>query len=74
MLQLKQGSLEIVEDEDFEVEVKIDISELSSLLMGVVSLKELYMYSKVEISDSTYLNKLENIFISMERPICMTAF
>lgn len=74
VLQLKQGSLEIVEDEDFEVEVKIDISELSSLLMGVVSLKELYMYSKVEISDSTYLNKLENIFISMDRPICMTTF
>lgn len=71
---MKQGLLENVEEEHYEVEVKIDISELSSLLMGVVSLKELYMYSKVEISDSTYLNKLENIFISMERPICMTAF
>lgn len=74
VLQLKQGFLEISEVRDYEVEVKIDISELSSLLMGVVTLNELYMYSKVEVSDSSYLNKLETIFISLERPICMTAF
>ena len=73
-LQVKDGLLEILEDDDYEVEIKIDISELSSLFMGVVTLKELYMYSKVEISDPTYLNYLNSIFITFDKPICMTAF
>ena len=74
VLQVKNGLLEILEEDDYEVEIKIEISELSSLFMGVVTLKELYMYSKVEIRDYTYLNHLNSIFIIFDKPICMTAF
>lgn len=74
LLQLKNGLLEMLEDGDYEVEVKMDISELSSLLMGIVKLKDLYLYSKVEISDTTFLNKLNSIFASLDLPLCMTAF
>ena len=74
VLQVKNELLEIIEEDDYEVEVKIDISELSSLFMGVVTLKELYMYSKVAISDSTYVNVLNSIFTTFQKPICMTAF
>lgn len=74
LLQLKNGLLEMVGDGDYEVEVKMDISELSSLLMGIVKLKDLYLYSKVEISDTTFLNKLNSIFAALDLPLCMTAF
>ncbi|QCR32568.1 enhanced intracellular survival protein Eis [Lysinibacillus sp. SGAir0095] len=74
LLQVKQGFLEIMEEKDYEVEVKIDISELSSLLMGVVSLKELYIYSKVEISHPTFLNVLNTLFNTLDKPMCLTAF
>ncbi|SOC40619.1 GNAT family N-acetyltransferase [Ureibacillus acetophenoni] len=74
VLQVKDGLLEVIENADVQVEVKIDIAELSSLLMGVISLKQLYMFSKIEISDSTYLETLNSIFSSFNKPICMTAF
>ena len=74
VLQVKDGLLALIEDNDYEVEIKMDISELSSLFMGVITLKELYMYSKVEISDQNYLNVLNSIFIPFDKPVCMTAF
>ena len=74
VFHVKDGLLKLLDDGDFEVEMTIDISELSSLFMGVVTLKELYMYSKVEISDRTYLNALNSIFTTFDQPLCMTAF
>ncbi|MFY3792296.1 GNAT family N-acetyltransferase [Ureibacillus sp. MALMAid1270] len=74
LLQLKNGLVEVKEDGEYDVELKIDISELSSLLFGVVSLSDLYYYSKIEISDSEFLDKLYSIYKVLEKPICTTAF
>ncbi|HWL23802.1 MAG TPA: GNAT family N-acetyltransferase [Ureibacillus sp.] len=73
-LQLKDGKLDIRESGDVDVEMKIDISDLSSLFMGVVPLKDLYLYSKVEVSDRTFLNTLNSIFATFEKPVCISAF
>ncbi|KGR79193.1 GNAT family N-acetyltransferase [Ureibacillus manganicus] len=74
IFQVKDGLLEVIDFGIVEVEVKIDITELSSLLMGVITLKELYMYSKVEISDPTFLPVLNSIFTVLDKPVCTTAF
>ena len=74
VLQAKNGFLEVVENVDVDVEVTIEISDLSSLLMGVVTFKELYMYSKLKISNSDYIEILNELFMNFEKPLCMTAF
>ena len=74
-LQTKNGFLEIIDSSTpIDVSLTIDIAELSSLFMGVISLKELYMYSKVQISNCTYMQMLNDLFISFEKPVCTTAF
>ena len=74
ILQTKNGFLEIIDSKQIDVSLTIDIAELSSLFMGVISLKELYMYSKVQISDCAYLQMLNDLFVNFEKPICTTAF
>jgi predicted acetyltransferase len=59
---------------DYDVEIKIDISELASLLTCSIDIKTLNLYGKIKISDINYLNKLNNIFSTEEKPICLTYF
>ena len=74
ILRAEDGILTISENPEYDVALTIDIPELSSLLMGVTTLKELYMYSKVQISDVKYIDVLNATLYSIEKPICTTAF
>lgn len=58
----------------FEVEVTVDVSEFSSLVMGVIPFRRLYHYGLAEISDLQYVNKIERIFRTEEKPVCTTDF
>ncbi|MGE7913296.1 hypothetical protein [Lysinibacillus xylanilyticus] len=42
------GEMKIFECDHDDVEIAIDIAELSSLVIGVVTVQELFMLSKVE--------------------------
>ena len=57
-----------------ECELRIDISELSSLFMGVVSFKSLFDYGLVEISDNDYLEIIDELFAVKKSPECITEF
>ncbi len=57
-----------------DVELKLDIADFSSLLMGAVGLKSLYNYGLVRISKADYLESLHRLFATEEKPICMTSF
>lgn len=74
ILKVTDGFLQICDNETYDVEMKIDISELSSLVMGVVTVRELYMFSRVEISDEKFIKVLNQLFYTAEKPVCMTAF
>ncbi|MGE7953313.1 hypothetical protein [Lysinibacillus xylanilyticus] len=56
------------------MEIAIDIAELSSLVMGVVTVQALFMLSKVKISDEQYLHALYQFFFVLDKPTCITAF
>ncbi len=64
----------IVDDEEYDVEIKLDIAEFSSLITCTVSFNCLFKYGRAWISDESYLRKVNNIFASDEKPICMTMF
>lgn len=63
-----------ITDDEYEVEVKMHISDFSSMLVGAVSFKALYNYGLAEISSEEYLDRVDKIFHAEEKPICMTAF
>jgi predicted acetyltransferase len=74
VVHFENGRASVVEDGDDEVEIYLDISEFSSLLMGVISFRKLYDYSLVELSDPAYLPLLHRLFFVEERPVCITRF
>lgn len=76
LLTLNQGNLSVTQHDSVvaEVEIEIDISDLSSLLMGAVDVKKLYEYGLLKLNDPTYLERVSAIFQHQVKPICLTAF
>ena len=61
-------------DRDFDVEIAMDISDFSSMIVGAVSFKSLYSYGIASISDESYLNTVNKLFLVEEKPFCITGF
>jgi hypothetical protein len=74
VVHFENGRAAVVQDGDYEVEMSLDVSEFSSLLMGVISFRKLYEYNLVDLSDQSYLNLLERLFFAETKPICITRF
>lgn len=74
ILHAKYGWAKIVENGDYDVEVSLDVSDFSSLLMGVVTFKELYFFGKAKLSHHNDWGKINQLFAATEKPRCMTAF
>jgi len=68
------GNIKISNSTNYDVEMVIDIAELSSLIIGVVTVQELLMLSKVKISDGQYVQSLHHFFFVLDKPTCITAF
>ncbi|MFX1252457.1 MAG: enhanced intracellular survival protein Eis [Promethearchaeota archaeon] len=73
IVHFENGQAKVKEDE-FEVEISLDVSEFSSLVMGVITFKELYHYGLVKISNPAYGEAINNLFLAKEKPICLTQF
>lgn len=74
VVQFQDGKVNVMEEDQSDVEVAIDISHFSSLMMGTVSFKALHRYGIIQVSDSSYIDQLYRLFSHQEKPICMTAF
>lgn len=57
-----------------EVEIRLGISDYSSLIMGAVDLRSLHGYGLVRLSDESYLDALNCLFAVEQKPVCVTAF
>ncbi len=58
----------------YDVELAMDVAELSSLIMGVLPLKSLWTYGQAEISDPKYIDTLNRLFTTDHKPVCTTPF
>ncbi len=76
LLTIEKGSLKIEEyaENKPEIELEMDISDFSSLLMGSISVNKLYQYGKLKITKNECLNEVNKIFNRTPKPICTTAF
>ncbi len=57
-----------------DVELKIDIADFSSLILGAVGLKSLYYFGAARISKAEHIDRLHRLFTTEQKPVCMTSF
>ncbi len=62
------------EDDSYEVEITMDISDFSSLIIGAIEFKALHKYGLAQISDNHYIDIINRLFRAEEKPICLTSF
>ncbi|MBN1889495.1 MAG: GNAT family N-acetyltransferase [Thermoflexales bacterium] len=60
--------------DNHEVEICLDIADFSSLLMGAVDFKSLCRYGLASISNASYTDTVNRIFLTEQKPVCMTLF
>ena len=58
----------------FDVDMKIDNADFSSLILGAVDLKSLYTYGRIKISNTAYTEQLHSLFRTDQKPNCLTHF
>lgn len=58
----------------YDVAVRLNVAQFSSLLAGAVNFRSLYRYGLADISDAAYIDVVDRAFAVDEKPICMTAF
>ena len=74
IIHFDQGTARLRQKAAFEVEVRIDISEFASLVMGVVDFRSLWKYGLADISDTGYIETVNGIFLCDTKPVCTTMF
>lgn len=73
-IHFTEGHPAIADSSDYEVEVTMDVSDFSSLIMGVASFRSLHTFKLIDLSDDTYLNTVAAIFRVDVKPRCTTPF
>ncbi|MHA1976463.1 MAG: GNAT family N-acetyltransferase [Candidatus Hodarchaeales archaeon] len=75
LLAFENGICSIVNDiENFDVEIQLNISDFSSMFMGVVSFKKLYSLGLAQISNVGYLDIIQQLFATEFPPITTQQF
>jgi predicted acetyltransferase len=74
IVHFKGGRPSVKRHADFDVEVRIDVADFSSLLMGSVNYHSLFEYGLSDISDKRYVDNVTKIFGVEQKPICHTIF
>ncbi len=57
-----------------DAEIRLDIADLSSIVVGAVSFERLYRYGRVALSDSRAAGRIDRLFGSVAMPYCRTPF
>lgn len=75
VVHFAEGRPRVVDrDAEHDVVLTVDVSDFSSVLMGVVSVERLYMYGQATVSDTGYLDALCRLFAVSRPPVCLTHF
>ncbi len=74
VVHFKDGKPVVVDDGGYDVEVTLDVAWFSSLIMGVVDFRKLWMMGLAEVSDEGYVDKLDTLFHAQRRPVTIEEF
>lgn len=73
VVYFQDGLASVRRDEAHDVEIQLDISEFSSLIVGAIGFKNLVDYGLAVLSDESYVDLIDRLF-SAPKPICFTDF
>jgi predicted acetyltransferase len=74
VVRFDRGIPEILKTGNVDVEIRMNVADFSSLIMGVVDFQDLYMYGLIDISKPRYVDTLNRLFHSLVKPITTTQF
>jgi len=73
-ISFHNGKMKLCDASKADVTLSIDISDFSSLLMGVAPLRRLVLFGFAELSDSAWIDRVDRLFSFHEKPVCYTGF
>lgn len=74
LIEFSEGHPQVVEAGEPDVELGMDISDFSSLVMGVISLRKLHLYGLADISDEKQIPFVDRLFATGDKPRSTTPF
>jgi predicted acetyltransferase len=74
IINFENGKNILSDMDDYQVEITLDVSDFSSLIMGAIDFKALFNIGLAEISDESYINTIHRIFYTEHKPVCKTDF
>jgi predicted acetyltransferase len=74
LVEFKNGIPSLMESGETDVQISMDISDFSSLVMGTISLNSLVRFGLAHVSDIKYADQLNELFKTKEKPMCLVAF
>ena len=74
MLRVENGRATLVESGAADVEIGLDVSNFSSLVVGAIDFARLYGYGLASISNPAAVPLVDRFFRAGQRPWCMTHF
>jgi predicted acetyltransferase len=74
VVAVDNGRAEYHDDGAADVEVALDVSDFSSLVVGAADFRRLHAYGRVIVSDEQWIGALSRLFHADAPPWCMTHF
>lgn len=76
ILRFSHGKVQVLDDAAYDVELAMDVASFSSLWMGAVDCKSLLRLgmAAVSVDDSVTLDKLQSLFRTDTKPMCLMHF
>ncbi len=69
-----EGGKPVLGESGYDVEVSLNVEWFSSLMMGVVDFRKLWLYGLVEVSDESYVDTLDKLFHLARKPETIEEF
>lgn len=73
IVNIKDGNV-VLDEEEYDITVKINISEFSSLFLGTTNIKGLFNLGLLELDNEEYIDELDRAFYCSQKPVCYTDF
>jgi predicted acetyltransferase len=74
LLRFTNGRVQRSGGRAYDVEVSLDIADLTSVLAGTVSFQSLHRYGLAQLSDASYVDTVGRLFAVEQKPMCTTSF
>lgn len=74
VVSFRDGLGQVVNDSVADVAISLDVAEFSSMLMAAVGFRKLHTYGLAQISDPSYVDRIDRLFAYHQKSVCVTGF